>query len=129
MDGKFDAMRSPAAQWVGEIADADDIDPRTIRSAGLVQSMHQAVQDGWGNPTLQVPVPWVPIPAAGLGPGGVLVVGSYTAYIGLRSGRRRVTLLSVGNRVCPRVVPASPLYDLLAFPVAISNRELFDPAH
>ncbi len=49
-----------------------------------------------------------PIPAAGLGPGGVLVVGSYTAYIGLRSGRRRVTLLSVGNRVSPRVVPASP---------------------
>lgn len=59
----FDAMRSPAAQWVGEIADADGIDPRTIRSAGLVQSMHQAVQDGWGNPALQVPVPWMPPPS------------------------------------------------------------------
>lgn len=55
---------------------------------------------------------------------GGLVVGSRTAYIGLRSGRRRVTLLSVGNRVSPRVVPASPLYDLLAFPAVISNRGL-----
>lgn len=36
--------KSPAAQWVGEIADADGIDPRTIRSAGDVSSLAQRVQ-------------------------------------------------------------------------------------
>ncbi|WP_373506709.1 hypothetical protein [Thiocapsa sp.] len=40
----FDAIKSPAAQWVGEIANADGIDPRTIRSAGLAESMAQDVQ-------------------------------------------------------------------------------------
>jgi hypothetical protein len=35
---------SPAAQWVGEIADADGIDPRTIRSAGEVASLARRVQ-------------------------------------------------------------------------------------
>lgn len=41
----FEKMESPAAQWVGEIAGADGIDPRTIRSAGLVESLAQRVQD------------------------------------------------------------------------------------
>lgn len=41
----FDAIKNPAATWVGEIADADGIDPRTIRSAGLIQSMAQSIQN------------------------------------------------------------------------------------
>lgn len=40
----FEEMKNPAAQWVGEIADADGIDPRTIRSAGLIESMAQRIQ-------------------------------------------------------------------------------------
>lgn len=32
-------MVSPAAQWVGEIAEADGIDPRTIRSVGDAKSI------------------------------------------------------------------------------------------
>lgn len=35
---------SPAAQWVGEIANADGIDPRTIRSAGDVLNIAQQVE-------------------------------------------------------------------------------------
>ena len=31
----FAGSWNPAAQWVGEIAGADGVDPRTIRSAGL----------------------------------------------------------------------------------------------
>lgn len=41
----FEEMENPAAQWVGEIAGADGIDPRTIRSAGLIESMAQRVQE------------------------------------------------------------------------------------
>lgn len=37
--------KSPAAQWVGEIAEADGIDPRTTRSVGDVISLAQTVQD------------------------------------------------------------------------------------
>ena len=37
--------KSPAAQWVGEIADADGIDPRTTRSAGDIQTLARRVQD------------------------------------------------------------------------------------
>lgn len=40
----FEELKHPAAQWVGEIAEADGIDPRTTRSAGLIQSMAQSVQ-------------------------------------------------------------------------------------
>lgn len=40
----FEELKNPAAQWVGEIAEADGIDPRTTRSAGLVESMAQNVQ-------------------------------------------------------------------------------------
>lgn len=36
--------KSPAAQWVGEIANADGIDPRTIRSARDVLSLAQTVE-------------------------------------------------------------------------------------
>ncbi|MFT3803327.1 MAG: hypothetical protein QM766_19205 [Burkholderiaceae bacterium] len=36
--------KSPAAQWVGEIANADGVDPRTIRSAGDILSLAQEVQ-------------------------------------------------------------------------------------
>ena len=42
---EFSEAGRPAAQWVAEIAGADGIDPRTIRSAGLVQSMAQRIQD------------------------------------------------------------------------------------
>jgi len=38
--------KSPAAQWVGEIANADGVDPRTIRSVGDVINLAQAIQDG-----------------------------------------------------------------------------------
>ena len=38
--------KSPAAQWVGEIASADGVDPRTIRSAGDVLSLAQQVEQG-----------------------------------------------------------------------------------
>lgn len=41
----FEATENPAAQWVGEIASADGADPRTIRSAGLIESMAQRVQN------------------------------------------------------------------------------------
>ena len=41
----FAETENPAAQWVGEIANADGVDPRTIRSAGLIQSMAQGVRD------------------------------------------------------------------------------------
>ena len=36
--------KSPAAQWVGEIAGADGVDPRTIRSAGDSVSLAQRVE-------------------------------------------------------------------------------------
>lgn len=36
--------KSPAAQWVGEIANADGIDPRTIRSAGEAQSLAEKIE-------------------------------------------------------------------------------------
>jgi hypothetical protein len=38
--------KSPAAKWVGEIAEADGIDPRTTRSVGDVLNIAQAVEDG-----------------------------------------------------------------------------------
>lgn len=41
----FEKIENPAAQWVGEIAGADGVDPRTIRSAGLIQSMAERVQN------------------------------------------------------------------------------------
>ena len=41
----FEEMESPAAQWVAEIAGADGVDPKTIRSAGLIESMAQRVQE------------------------------------------------------------------------------------
>ena len=39
-------MVSPAAQWVGEIAEADGIDPRTIRSVGDALNLAQVIQGG-----------------------------------------------------------------------------------
>ena len=38
--------KSPAAKWVGEIAEADGIDPRTTRSAGDVLNLAESVQKG-----------------------------------------------------------------------------------
>ncbi|WP_244629507.1 hypothetical protein [Brucella sp. 191011898] len=37
--------KSPAAQWVGEIAKADGLDPRTIRSAGDAKNIRLTAQD------------------------------------------------------------------------------------
>lgn len=77
MDGEFDAKRSPTDQWVGEIADADGIDPRTIRSAGLVKvctrlSDVAGVILPYRSPSLDCLTRAWPIPAAaaGLGSGG-----------------------------------------------------------
>lgn len=36
--------KSPAAEWVGEIAEADGIDPRTTRSVGDTQSLARRIE-------------------------------------------------------------------------------------
>jgi ADP-Ribosyltransferase in polyvalent proteins/Large polyvalent protein-associated domain 3 len=41
----FEAIKNPATQWVDASANADGIDLTSIRSAGLITSMAQAVQD------------------------------------------------------------------------------------
>lgn len=41
----FEEIKNPAAQWVAEIAEADGIDPKTIRSTGLVSNLAQRVQN------------------------------------------------------------------------------------
>jgi predicted ABC-type ATPase len=41
----FEGETGPAATWVGEIANADGIDPSAIRSAGPVEMLAQQVQD------------------------------------------------------------------------------------
>ena len=45
--------KSPAAQWVGEIADADGIDPRTIRSVGDVLTIAKRVEEDNSNPGIR----------------------------------------------------------------------------